>query len=92
MKMAKIPKFKDVKDMAEFWDSHSSSDYWETMEESGDTFSKPTLKPLCIKMDPNMLQKIKALSRRKGLTYNAYIRLLISQGLENELREIKKSA
>lgn len=90
--MEKIPKFKEIKEMAEFWDSHSSADSWDTMAEGDDTFVKPTLKPLCIKMDPNMLQKIKALSRRKGLTYNAYIRLLLSQGLENELREFKKSA
>lgn len=88
-KMVKIPEFKDLKEMAEFWDTHSSSEYWEDMEECDDTFKRPTLKPLNIKIDPNMFQKIKALAKRKGLTYNAYIRLLLSQGLEKELREIK---
>lgn len=84
--MAKIPEFKNIQETAKFWDTHSSADYWQDMEPCDDTFERPTLKPLSIKIDPNMLRKIKALARRKGLTYNAYIRLLLSQGLEDEMR------
>lgn len=85
--MKRVPKLRNVKEMAEFWDTHSSAEFWEEMEESDETFKRPVLQPLSIKIDPNMLRKIKSLARKKGLTYNAYIRLLLSQQLERELRE-----
>jgi predicted HicB family RNase H-like nuclease len=86
--MGTIPEFDKLEDIAEFWDTHSSADYWEDMEESDDTFKRPVLKPLSIKIDPNMFRKIKAMAKKKGLTYNAYIRLLLSEGLEKEFREV----
>lgn len=87
--MAGIPEFKDDKEMADFWDTHSSADFWDEMKESGDTFKRPVLKPLSIRIEPNMFRKVKALARRKGLTYNAYIRLLLAEGLEREMRDAK---
>jgi len=87
--MSRIPEFKDVKEMAEFWDTHSSADYWKEMEESDDTFTRPTLKPLSIRIEQSMFRKVKSLARKKGLTYNAYIRLLLAEGLERDMREVK---
>jgi Ribbon-helix-helix protein, copG family./Protein of unknown function (DUF3680). len=84
--MAKIPKFKSEKEEREFWDTHSSADYWDDMEECDDTFKRPKLKSVSLKIDPQMLEKIKAIARKRGLSYNALIRDLISKGLERELK------
>ncbi len=53
--MDKIPKFKSEKEEQEFWATHSSADYWEDMEECEDTFKRPKLKSICLKIAPNML-------------------------------------
>ena len=40
----KIPDFKSVKEEKEFWDSHSSADYWDDMKECSDTFKRSKIK------------------------------------------------
>jgi len=84
--MAKIPEFKTKKEEREFWATHSSADYWGDMEESDDTFERPKLKSVSLKLDPGMLEKIKVIARKRGLSYNALIRYLLSKGIEKELK------
>ena len=86
--MAKIPKFKSEKEEREFWDTHSSADYWDDMQECDDTFKRPKLKSVSLKIDPQMLEKVKAIARKRGLSYSALIRDLILKGLERELKEM----
>jgi predicted DNA binding CopG/RHH family protein len=86
--MAKIPVFKSEKEEREFWDTHSSADYWEDMEECSDAFKKPKLKSVSLKLDPNILEKIKVVAHKRGLSYNALIRYLLSKGLEREMRKV----
>ena len=85
--MAKIPEFKGEKEEREFWATHSSADYWDDMEECSDTFKRPKLKSVSLKLDPHTLEKIKVVARKRGLSYNALIRYLLSKGLEKELKE-----
>ena len=85
--MAKIPEFKTETEEREFWATHSSADYWEDMQECEDTFKRPKLKSISLKIAPNMLDKIKVVAHKRGLSYNALIRYLLSKGLENELRK-----
>jgi len=84
--MAKIPEFKTKKEERDFWATHSSADYWDDMEESDDTFKRPKLKSISLKLDPGMLEKIKVIAHKRGLSYNALIRYLLSKGIEKELK------
>ncbi len=85
--MGKIPKFKSEKEERAFWTRHSSADYWDDMEACDDTFKRPKLQSVSLKLDPHTLGKIKVVARKRGLSYNALIRYLLSKGLERELRE-----
>jgi len=38
-KNKKIPRFKSDKEAAEFWDTHSSADYWDQMKDVTDQIS-----------------------------------------------------
>jgi predicted DNA binding CopG/RHH family protein len=87
----KVPKFKDEKEMAEFFDTHSLADYVESMEKCDDIFIRPKLIPVSLKMDPNLIKKLKMMAKRRGISYNAYIRYLLSKGLEKEFRELAQS-
>jgi len=86
--MSKIPEFKTKKEEREFWETHSSADYWGDMEECDDTFKKPKLQSISLKLDPGLLKRIRLIAHKRGLSYNAMIRYLLSKGIEREIREI----
>ena len=81
----KLPDFKSEKDESQFWEEHSIADYWEDLKESDDTFNRPALTPVTIRFDPLVLQKIKMLAKKRGLSYNAYTRYLLAKSVEREL-------
>ena len=62
----KLPDFKTEKEERKFWGKHSVADYWEDLKESDDTFKRPKLTPITVKIDPLVLKKIKMLARKRG--------------------------
>jgi predicted DNA binding CopG/RHH family protein len=68
-----------------FWEEHSIADYWKDLRESDDRFERPKLTPVTVKFDPLVLKKIKMLAKKRGIPYNAYIRYLLSRGVETEI-------
>lgn len=83
--MKKLPTFKTQEEEIRFWEKHSISEYWGELEESTDTFERPRLTPVTLKFDPLVLKKLKMLARKRGVSYNAYIRLLLAKGVEKEI-------
>jgi predicted DNA binding CopG/RHH family protein len=88
--MKKLPTFKTQEEEISFWDKHSISEYWGELEESDDTFERPRLTPVTLKFDPLVLKKLKMLARKRGVSYNAYIRLLLAKGVEKEILQAAK--
>lgn len=88
--MKKLPTFKTQEEEITFWEKHSISEYWEELEESTDTFERPRLTPVTLKFDPLVLKKVKMLARKRGVSYNAYIRLLLAKGVEKEILQTGK--
>jgi predicted DNA binding CopG/RHH family protein len=83
--MKKLPEFKTQGEEIEFWENHSIADYWDELEEGRDIFKRPKLTPVTLKFDPLVLKKIKMLARKRGISYNAYIRYLIAKSVEKEM-------
>ncbi len=83
--MKKLPTFKTQEEEIRFWENHSISEYWGELEEGVDTFKRPRLTPVTLKFDPLVLKKLKMLARKRGISYNAYIRLLLAKGVEREI-------
>jgi len=86
--MSKIPEFKSKKEEREFWATHSSADYWDDLEVCDDTFKRPKLKSISLKIDPGLLERIRVVASKRGLSYNAMIRYLLSKGIEREIKEL----
>ncbi len=84
----KLPEFKSRQEERDFWEQHSVADYWQDLKNSEDTFTRPKLTPVTLKFDPLVLKKIKMLAKKRGISYNAYIRYLLSKSIEDEI--IKK--
>lgn len=83
--MKKIPKFKTEAEEIKFWEAHSIADYWDELEEGKDIFKRSKLTPVTLKFDPLVLKKIQMLARKRGISYNAYIRYLIAKSVEKEM-------
>jgi predicted DNA binding CopG/RHH family protein len=81
----KIPHLKTEDEERKFWENHSIADYWDDLSESDDTFKKPKLTPVTLKFDPLVLKKIKMLARKRGISYNAYIRYLLAKSIEDDI-------
>ena len=81
----KLPDFKSEEEERKFWEKHSISNYWEDLIEAEDTFKRPKLTPVTIKFDPLILKKIKMLAKKRGISYNAYIRYLLAKSIEFEM-------
>ena len=81
----KLPDFKTEEEELTFWEKHSISNYWEDLKEAADTFKRPKLTPVTIKFDPLTLKKIKMLAKKRGISYNAYIRYLLAKSIEGEM-------
>ena len=81
----KLPGFKTEAQEKSFWEKHSIADYWKDLRESDDTFRRPRLTPVTVKFDPLVLRKIKMLAKKRGISYNAYIRYLLARGVEDEI-------
>ncbi|HET6515851.1 MAG TPA: CopG family antitoxin [Thermodesulfovibrionales bacterium] len=83
--MKKLPEFKTEEAEIRFWETHSIADYWDELEEGREIFRRPKLTPITLKFDPLVLKKIKMLARKRGISYNAYIRYLVAKSVEKEM-------
>jgi len=70
--------------IAEFWLSHSTVDYWDKMEEANDLEIEKRLKPtVALRLDADDVDKIKALAHRQGIGHTTLMRIWIKEKLES---------
>jgi predicted DNA binding CopG/RHH family protein len=87
-----LPDFSKMSEdeIAEFWETHDVSDYWDRMEEVKEKFIVRPKKAISMRLDEKTITQLKVISRRKGIGYQTLIRMWIKERLEQELQ--KKSA
>ena len=78
----KVPKFKNLKEEREFWDTHNSTDYLDDFEVTKDVvFVRPKKEVISLRLDPNIVNKLKELADKEGLPPTTYARMLIVKGI-----------
>ena len=78
----KVPKFKDLKEEREFWDTHDSTDYLDDFEVAKNVvFVRPKKQAISLRLDPNILNKLRELADEEGLPPTTYARMLIIKGI-----------
>lgn len=77
----KIPEFSNYEEMAEFWDSHDLADYWGQTEPAEFEISPQARRRYLVSVDRNLLLKIQAMARTRGITTESLINLLLEQRL-----------
>lgn len=81
----KLSIFNTEEDEKTFLGKNSIADYWDDLLKSDDTFKRPKLTPVTVKLDPLVLRKIKMLARKRGISYNAYIRYFLAKSVEEDM-------
>ena len=78
----KVPKFKNLKEERQFWDSHESTDFLDDFEVAKDVvFVRPKKEVMSLRLDPKLARKLKELADEEGLPPTTYARMLIVKGI-----------
>ena len=81
----KVPKFKSVKEERKFWDSHESTNYLDDFEEAKDVvFVRPKKQVISLRLEPQIINKLKELADKEGLPPTTYVRMLIIRAIRNK--------
>ena len=83
----RVPDFKNDREAAEFWDTHSLEDF-DLVEVHDVRFARPQKQVVALRLDPPTLRTVKAIALRKGVPYSSLIRMWV---VESARREAKKA-
>jgi hypothetical protein len=82
----KTPKFENIKDEREFWDTRDSTDYLDDFEEAGNIiFTRPRKEVLSLRLESKISNKLKEIAYQEGLPPTTFARMLIIKGLREKL-------
>ena len=72
-----IPKFKSLKEEAEFWDTHSLADYWDKWKDADIVFEleKPREETLVVRLQKELKDRMKKIARSRGLDVSTLARM-----------------
>lgn len=81
----KVPKFKSIKEERKFWDKHESTDYLDDFEETKDVvFVRPKKQVISLRLEPQVINKLKELADKEGLKPTTYARMLIIRAIRDK--------
>lgn len=79
----RVPRFKSLKEEADFWDTHSPLDYPEHWKEGKPAKSqRPLGHILGVRLDATVIGELAALSRSKGIGPSTLARIWLMERLE----------
>jgi predicted DNA binding CopG/RHH family protein len=79
---SRIPDFKNYEEEAKWWETHNLADYQDEFEIVEAKFAKNLSHGLTIRLDPETLNKVRTLARKKGIGPTTLIRMWILEDLE----------
>ncbi|MGI8855582.1 MAG: CopG family antitoxin [Thermomicrobiales bacterium] len=87
--MKQIPRFSSLEEMAEFWDTHDSSEYEHEFEPVEFEIAKPlrSIWMLSIRLDKETFDALREIAKPKGLGASTLARMWILE----ELERVRKS-
>ena len=81
----KLPDFSKMsrKEEAEFWDTHSFTDYWDELEDVDVVveLAKPKEETLVLRINKDVKEKLAQAAKNKGVTISTLARALLTEKL-----------
>ena len=84
MNMSKLPQFKTLDELVEFWETHDFTDYIDEMEEVALDSLKPEPPLLQVTLDPHQLAELEQIASQRGLTPGRLAQVWIEDRLKQE--------
>lgn len=70
-----LPAFQTDEEEARFWARHSSAPYWDSMKNAPEVvFVGQSKQVVTLRLERDLVQRLRSIARRKGMTYSALIR------------------
>ena len=84
--MSKIPRFANEQEEADFWATHDATEYLNETEPEYAVFvdARPPKKQISLRLDPDTIDRLKAISDQKGIGYQTLIRMWVMERLTQE--------
>ncbi|MBI5651057.1 MAG: hypothetical protein HZC40_11535 [Chloroflexi bacterium] len=79
-KVTRISKARTIKEIAEFWDTHSLADYWDQTHEV--EFQVRAQRRRRVTLDPDVYAKIEAQARTRGVLPETLINIWLAERLK----------
>ena len=81
----RVPKVKNVKEERKFWDSHESTNYLDDFEEAKDVvFVRSKKQVISLRLEPEVINKLKKLANKEGLPTTTYARMIIIRAIRDK--------
>jgi hypothetical protein len=75
-----ISKARTLKELAEFWDTHSLADYWDQTHEV--EFEVRARRRRRVTLDPEVYSQVEALAHRRGILPETLVNLWIAERVQ----------
>ena len=87
-KLKKIPKFKSEKEEREFWQTHSSLDYFDWSKAKLASFPnlKPSTKTISLRLPEYLLNDVKTLANKYDVPYQSLVKMLLAKQVQQEMQ------
>ncbi len=82
-----IPDFKTREEEAAFWDTHSFTDYWHQWKPVDVRFAKNLSGGVTVRLDPDTLEELRTLAKKKGIGPTTLARMWILERLDELKRQ-----
>ena len=84
----KIPKFKNIDDEREFWNSHDSTEFVNWSKAENVTFPnlKPSVKLVSIRLPQSMIDELKLLANKSDVPYQSLMKIYLNERIKKELQ------
>jgi predicted DNA binding CopG/RHH family protein len=90
--MTKLPNFATEQDAAEWFATHDTAPYLDALEEVEEpipvTRSRPTKRPVGLRIRSDYLEAVKQVAERKGIPYQTLIQMWLVEKLRQEAPEL----
>jgi predicted DNA binding CopG/RHH family protein len=90
--MPKIPRFQNEMEAAEWFATHDTAPYMKEMEEVQEELqvsrTRPSKKPIGLRIRSDYLEAVKKVAERKGIPYQTLIQMWLVEKLRQEAPEL----